>query len=206
MDSIENENKSNGALIGIIVIVILLIIGVIAFGGSDDDMSTTDMDTAPEMDMTDEEMGVMVGGALMTPDLTIVENAQNANNVTTLVAAVEAADLVETLNGPGPFTVFAPTNAAFDDLPDGTVDDLLMPENQEQLQGVLTYHVVPGEYMAADLTDGLELTTVNGEVLTFTVDDMGMLMINGEAMVETANVESSNGITHVIDTVLLPSA
>ena len=206
MDSIENENKSNGALIGIIVIVILLIIGVIAFGGSDDDMSTTDMDTAPEMDMTDEEMGVMVGGALMTPDLTIVENAQNANNVTTLVAAVEAADLVETLNGPGPFTVFAPTNAAFDDLPDGTVDDLLMPENQEQLQGVLTYHVVPGEYMAADLTDGLELTTVNGEVLTFTVDDMGMLMINGEAMVETANVVSSNGITHVIDTVLLPSA
>lgn len=193
-------------MIGIIVIVILLIIGVIAFGGSDDDMSTTDMDTAPEMDMTDEEMGVMVGGALMTPDLTIVENAQNANNVTTLVAAVEAADLVETLNGPGPFTVFAPTNAAFDDLPDGTVDDLLMPENQEQLQGVLTYHVVPGEYMAADLTDGLELTTVNGEVLTFTVDDMGMLMINGEAMVETANVESSNGITHVIDTVLLPSA
>lgn len=206
MDSIENENKSNGALIGIIFIVILLIIGVIAFGGSDDDMSTTDMDTAPEMDMTDEEMGVMVGGALMTPDLTIVENAQNANNVTTLVAAVEAADLVETLNGPGPFTVFAPTNAAFDDLPDGTVDDLLMPENQEQLQGVLTYHVVPGEYMAADLTDGLELTTVNGEVLTFTVDDMGMLMINGEAMVETTNVESSNGITHVIDTVLLPSA
>ena len=193
-------------MIGIIVIVILLIIGVIAFGGSDDDMSTTDMDTAPEMDMTDEEMGVMVGGALMTPDLTIVENAQNANNVTTLVAAVEAADLVETLNGPGPFTVFAPTNAAFDDLPDGTVDDLLMPENQEQLQGVLTYHVVPGEYMAADLTDGLELTTVNGEVLTFTVDDMGMLMINGEPMVETANVESSNGITHVIDTVLLPSA
>ena len=193
-------------MIGIIVIVILLIIGVIAFGGSDDDMSTTDMDTAPEMDMTDEEMGVMVGGALMTPDLTIVENAQNANNVTTLVAAVEAADLVETLNGPGPFTVFAPTNAAFDDLPDGTVDDLLMPENQEQLQGVLTYHVVPGEYMAADLTDGLELTTVNGEVLTFTVDDMGMLMINGEAIVETANVESSNGITHVIDTVLLPSA
>ena len=193
-------------MIGIIVIVILLIIGVIAFGGSDDDMSTTDMDTAPEMDMTDEEMGVMVGGALMTPDLTIVENAQNANNVTTLVAAVEAADLVETLNGPGPFTVFAPTNAAFDDLPDGTVDDLLMPENQEQLQGVLTYHVVPGEYMAADLTDGLELTTVNGEVLTFTVDDMGMLMINGEAIVETANVDSSNGITHVIDTVLLPSA
>ena len=193
-------------MIGIIVIVILLIIGVIAFGGSDDDMSTTDMDTAPEMDMTDEEMGVMVGGALMTPDITIVEKAQNANNVTTLVAAVEAADLVETLNGPGPFTVFAPTNAAFDDLPDGTVDDLLMPENQEQLQGVLTYHVVPGEYMAADLTDGLELTTVNGEVLTFTVDDMGMLMINGEAMVETANVESSNGITHVIDTVLLPSA
>ncbi|MDB4978961.1 MAG: hypothetical protein JWM56_1147 [Candidatus Peribacteria bacterium] len=147
--------------------------------------------------------GVMVGGALMVPSLNIVENASNANNVTTLVAAVKAADLVATLSGPGPFTVFAPTDSAFAKLPAGTVDTLLKPENKAKLAAILTYHVVPGRLTAADLTDGQTLTTVNGQELKVSVKD-GVVMING-AKVETADVISSNGVTHVIDTVLLPS-
>jgi len=135
----------------------------------------------------------------------IVENAMNADNVTTLVAAVDAAGLVDTLKGDGPFTVFAPTNAAFDALPAGTVDTLLMEENLDDLADILTYHVVAGAYTSADLTDGLTLTTVNGDELMFTVNAEGMLEINGEAMVETADVISSNGVTHVIDTVLMPA-
>ena len=205
----EPEKKTNNGLIAAIVVVVLLIIGVIAFGSAGDVEvvdNTDDMEMIDNDMDSDEPMGVEVGGALMVPNLNIVENAMNANNVTTLVSAVDAAGLVETLSGPGPFTVFAPTNSAFAALPEGTVENLLLPENQEQLQGVLTYHVVPGEYLAADLTDGLELETVNGEMLSFTTDASGMLLINGEAMVETANVISSNGITHVIDTVLLPSA
>lgn len=101
------------------------------------------------------------------------------------------------------FTVFAPTNAAFEKLPEGTVDNLLLPENKDQLTNVLTYHVVPGRYTAADLMDGMTLTTVQGQTLTITMQD-GTVMVNGEAMVETADVISSNGVTHVIDTVLLP--
>ncbi len=147
--------------------------------------------------------GVMVGGAMMTPERTIVENAMNANNLTTVVAAVDAAGLVDTLNGPGPFTVFAPTNAAFDALPAGTVDTLLLPANKARLTNILTYHVVPGRYMAADLTDGMKLTTVQGDELMFGMKN-GKMTINGEAMVEVADIVSSNGISHVIDTVLMP--
>ena len=148
--------------------------------------------------------GVMVGGAMMLPSMDIVENAMNADNVTTLVAAVSAAGLVDTLKSEGPFTVFAPTNEAFAALPAGTVDTLLMEENIGALTDILTYHVVAGSYTSADLTDGLTLTTVQGTDLMFTVEN-DMLMINGAAMVETANVISSNGVTHVIDTVLTPA-
>lgn len=155
--------------------------------------------------MVDAEVGVGVGGAMMLPSMDIVDNAMNADNVTTLVAAVSAAGLVDTLKSEGPFTVFAPTNDAFDDLPVGTVDTLLMEENQADLVNVLTYHVVAGAYTSADLTDGLTLTTVQGEELMFTINADGMLEINGEAMVETADVISSNGVTHVIDTVLMPA-
>ena len=147
--------------------------------------------------------GVMVGGALMVANKDIVDNAVNANNVTTVVAAVKAAGLVDTLKSPGPFTVFAPTNAAFDKLPAGTVATLLLPENKAKLAGILTYHVVAGRYTAHDLTDGLMLKTVEGKMLTFTRVN-GQLMINGQAMVETADVISSNGVTHVINSVLLP--
>ena len=156
-------------------------------------------------EMMDNEDGVMVGGAMMVESKNIVQNAMNASNVTTLVAAVEAAGLVETLEGEGPFTVFAPTNAAFEKLPDGTVTTLLMAENKAQLADILTYHVVAGSYTSADITDGLELTTVNGEKLMFNVDANGMITVNGEAMVETKDVMSSNGVTFVIDTVLMPA-
>ncbi len=149
--------------------------------------------------------GVMVGGAMMVPNLDIVDNAVNANNVTTVVAAVKAAGLVDTLKGAGPFTVFAPTNTAFDKLPAGTVATLVKPESKATLTDILTYHVVAGRYTSADLTDGLVLKTVEGKTLKFTRVN-GKLMINGSAMVETADVISKNGVTHVIDTVLMPSA
>ena len=155
----------------------------------------------PAMKMADE--GVMVGGAMMIKSRDIVDNAVLASNVTTLVAAVKAAGLVDTLKSPGPFTVFGPTNAAFAKLPAGTVETLVKPENKATLTDILTYHVVAGKYKSSDLTDGLVLTTVEGKKLTFTRVN-GKLMINGSATVETADVISSNGVTHVIDTVLMP--
>ncbi len=146
---------------------------------------------------------VMVGGNMMVRSQDIVDNAVRAKNVTTVVAAVKAAGLVDTLKSAGPFTVFAPTNDAFAKLPAGTVDSLLKSENKATLVDILTYHVVSGKYKSGDLTDGLVLTTVEGKTLTFTRVG-GKLMINGSAMVETADVISSNGVTHVIDTVLMP--
>ena len=148
--------------------------------------------------------GVMVGGALMTPDKDIVQNAVNANNVTTLVAAVKAAGLVATLETAGPFTVFAPDNNAFAKLPAGTLDTLLMPQNKAMLTKILTYHVVAGRYTSADLTDGEKLTTVEGDTITIGKSASGQISVNGTAMVETPDVISSNGVTFVIDTVLMP--
>ena len=139
----------------------------------------------------------------MVPNMDIVDNAMNASNVTTVVAAVKAAGLVDTLKGPGPFTVFAPTNMAFEKLPAGTVDTLLMPENKTKLSGILTYHVVPGAYKSTDLKDGMTLKTVNGQTITLSMKD-GKWWVNGTAMIETADVISKNGVTHVIDTVLMP--
>ena len=147
--------------------------------------------------------GVMVGGAAMVKSRDIVDNAVRANNVKTVVAAVVAAGLVDTLKSEGPFTVFAPTDSAFAKLPAGTVETLVKPENKATLVDILTYHVVSGRYKSSDLTDGLVLTTVEGKKLTFTRVN-GKLMINGSATVETADVISTNGVTHVIDTVLLP--
>ncbi|AIZ63790.1 hypothetical protein PK28_08975 [Hymenobacter sp. DG25B] len=148
--------------------------------------------------------GVEVGGAMMTPDKDIVDNAVNSKDLTTLVAAVKAAGLVETLKGSGPFTVFAPTNAAFNELPNGAVAGLMKPESKEKLAGVLKYHVIAGRIMASDLHDGQELTTVNGEKVKVTVNN-GQVMINNAA-VTIPDVVSSNGVTHVINQVLLPPA
>ncbi len=134
---------------------------------------------------------------------TIVEVAQGNEDFSTLVSAVDAAGLVETLSGEGPFTVFAPTNEAFDALPEGTLDSLLAEENSDQLTSILTYHVVPSAAMAADLSDGQELETVNGETLTVSID--GDTVMVGDATVTQADIEASNGVIHVIDTVLMPS-
>jgi len=140
----------------------------------------------------------------MTPNLDIVANAMNSEDHTTLVAAVKAAELVETLQGPGPFTVFAPTNSAFAALPDGTVDTLLMPENKADLQGVLTYHVLAGEYFARDLEDGLTMETVQGQSVTFTYKDAKWYI--NDAEISIVDAKSSNGVTHVIEGVLVPSS
>lgn len=148
-----------------------------------------------------EEAGVMVGGANMVPSKNIVQNAAGSADHSTLVAAVTAAGLAETLSGTGPFTVFAPTNAAFEKLPAGTVETLLKPEMKADLTSVLTYHVVPGALKAADLKDGQKLKTVQGQELTVSIKD-GKVMIDG-ATVTIADVVSSNGVTHVIDAVVL---
>ena len=152
--------------------------------------------------------GVMVGGAMMTPDKDIVDNAVGSSEHTTLVAAVKAAGLVETLKSAGPFTVFAPTNAAFDKLPAGTVNSLVTPEMKPTLTKILTYHVVPGRLMAADLKDGQVLTTVQGETLTVMKKGNSVMLKDakgGMSTVTIPNVVSSNGITHVVDTVLMPA-
>ncbi|WP_083833717.1 fasciclin domain-containing protein [Belliella baltica] len=133
---------------------------------------------------------------------TVVDIAEGSPDHTTLVAAVSAAGLFETLSGDGPFTVFAPTNAAFAALPEGTVDNLLKPEMKDQLTGVLTYHVVAGNVMSGDLSDGQVVTTLNGQELTVSIKD-GKVMING-ATVVAADLAGSNGVVHVIDSVLLP--
>ena len=144
----------------------------------------------------------MVGGAAMYPTKNIVENAVESKDHTTLVAAVKAAGLAETLSGKGPFTVFAPTNEAFARLPAGTVDKLLKPEMKKDLTGILTYHVVSGSYKASDLKDGLELTTVQGQKIKFTEKD-GQWYVN-DAKITITDAVSSNGVTHVIDGVLMP--
>src|SRR6266567_6648302 len=155
-----------------------------------------------------EEKTVMVGGAAMFPSKNIIQNAVNSKDHTTLVAAVKAAGLVETLEGKGPFTVFAPTNAAFGKLPAGTVDTLVKPENKATLTKILTYHVVAGKLEASDLTDGKKLKTVEGEELTVKKQDGKVWIVDakgGTSMVTISNVNQSNGVIHVVDTVLMPA-
>jgi uncharacterized surface protein with fasciclin (FAS1) repeats len=161
------------------------------------------------------EMTVMVGGAPMYPSKNIVENAVNSKDHTTLVAAVKAAGLVDTLAGAGPFTVFAPTNEAFAKLPKGTVDTLLKPENKDKLTAVLTYHVVAGHLTAQDLADMVDqggdkamLKTVQGEDLTVKRSGRSHLTVTDSkgdvAQITIANVLQSNGVIHVINKVLIP--
>jgi uncharacterized surface protein with fasciclin (FAS1) repeats len=160
-------------------------------------------------------MTVMVGGAPMYPTKNIIENAVNSKDHTTLVAAVKAAGLVETLEGPGPFTVFAPTNEAFAQLPKGTVETLLKPENKDKLTAVLTYHVVAGRLTAQDLAAKVDemggkamLTTVQGEPLTVMRSGKSHLTVTdakgGVAMITIADVLQSNGVIHVVNKVLIP--
>ena len=160
------------------------------------------------------EKTVEVGGAPMYPSKNIIENAVNSKDHTTLVAAVKAAGLVDTLSGPGPFTVFAPTNEAFAALPAGTVDNLLKPENKATLTKVLTYHVVPGKVSAADVLALIKkgggkasVKTVEGDSLTFSQDAKGVAITDDKGNtghVTIADVNQSNDVIHVVDTVLLP--
>ncbi|HEX5233188.1 MAG TPA: fasciclin domain-containing protein [Bradyrhizobium sp.] len=153
------------------------------------------------------EKTVMVGGAAMLPSKNIIQNAVNSKDHTTLVAAVKAAGLVTTLEGKGPFTVFAPTNAAFGKLPPGTVDNLVKPENKATLTKILTYHVVPGKLEASALTDGKKLKTVEGEDLTVKRSGDTVMIIDAKgdsSTVTIPNVNQSNGVIHVVDTVLMP--
>jgi uncharacterized surface protein with fasciclin (FAS1) repeats len=156
-----------------------------------------------------QEKTVMVGGAAMFPSKNIVQNAVNSKDHTTLVAAVKAAGLVETLEGKGPFTVFAPTNTAFGKLPAGTVDTLVKPENKATLTKILTYHVVPGKLAASDLKDGMKLKTAEGEQLSVKLQDGKTWIVDakgGTSMVTISNVNQSNGVIHVVDTVLMPAS
>lgn len=162
------------------------------------------------------EMTVEVGGAPMYPSKTIIENAVNSKDHTTLVAAIKAADLVETLQGDGPFTVFAPMNKAFEKLPKGTLETLLKPENEPALTAVLTYHVIPGKISAADFVTAVKngggkatYKTVEGEALTVQQDGRRLEIIDtkgDKAFVTIADVNQKNGVIHVVDTVLLPKS
>ncbi|MFC5525608.1 fasciclin domain-containing protein [Rhodanobacter ginsengisoli] len=177
-------------------------------------VATIPMALAGSMDSMSMQKTVMVGGAAMYPSKNIIENAVNSKDHTTLVAAVKAAGLVDTLSGPGPFTVFAPTNEAFAALPAGTVDTLLKPENKATLSKILTYHVVPGKYTAHDLAKAAKagggkavLKTVEGDSITIArhhgkwtvTDDKGDV-----ANITIADVAQSNGEIFVIDKVLMP--
>ena len=162
--------------------------------------------TAP---VSAQEKTVMVGGAAMFPSKNIVQNAVNSKDHTTLVAAVKAAGLVETLESKGPFTVFAPTNTAFGKLPAGTVETLVKPENKATLTKILTYHVVPGKLAASDLKDGMKLKTAEGEQLSVKLQDGKVWIVDakgGTSMVTISNVNQSNGVIHVVDTVLMPAS
>jgi len=159
---------------------------------------------------------VTVGGAPMYPNKNIIENAVNSKDHETLVAAVKAAGLVDTLSGKGPFTVFAPTDAAFAKLPAGTVETLVKPENKKTLTGILTYHVVAGDLKAADLMKAIRdgggkasLKTVAGGTLTASMQGERLVLTDakgGRSTVTIANVDQSNGVIHVIDSVLMPAA
>ena len=176
--------------------------------------SAANLNTVSAQKMKTKEKTVMVGGAAMYPTKNIVENAVNSKDHTTLVAAVKAAGLVETLSSAGPFTVFAPTNAAFDKLPAGTVETLVKPENKATLTKLLTYHVVAGRMTAADLTKAIKagkgkatLKTVSGGTLTAMAKGKTIELKDekgGVSTVTIADVLQSNGVIHVVNTVLMP--
>jgi uncharacterized surface protein with fasciclin (FAS1) repeats len=147
---------------------------------------------------------LLAGGVAQAADRNIVETAVAAGSFTTLAKALQAAGLVDTLTGKGPFTVFAPTDEAFAKLPEGTLEELLKPENKAKLVAILTYHVVPGKVMASDVVSLTSAKTVNGQELSITVKDGGVMIDN--AHVVKTDIATSNGVIHVIDTVLLPAA
>jgi uncharacterized surface protein with fasciclin (FAS1) repeats len=166
-------------------------------------------DKMMKSDKMSDEKTVMVGGSPMYPSRNIIENAANSKDHTTLVTAIKDAGLVDKLEGKGPFTVFAPTNAAFNKLPAGTVDTLEKPANKAELTRILTYHVVAGRLEATDLTDGKKLKTLEGEELTVKSSGGKITIVDAKgdsSTVTVPNVNQSNGVIHVVDTVLMPKS
>jgi uncharacterized surface protein with fasciclin (FAS1) repeats len=193
----QNQN----ILIGVGVAIVIAAIGVFVYAMNMDEDETTDTNsqTSSQVESEAETMN----------NEDIVQLAVDNSDLSTLVTALQAAELVETLQGEGPFTVFAPTNSAFDKLPEGTLDELLQPENKQQLTDILTYHVVSGNVMAADLSDGQTISTLQGDTLTVEISD-GMVMLvdtaGDKATVTVADVEASNGVVHLIDSVVMPQS
>lgn len=193
------EVKSNKALVIVASLVVLLavIAAVFFMNGSDDSQQekTTDNTTAESQQEA------------APARQTIVDAAVASDNFTTLVAAVKAADLVATLSGTDTYTVFAPTDAAFDKLPAGTIDSLLKPESKETLSGILTYHVVSGAVLSSQLSNGQKVITVNGAELTVVIENGMVYLVDakgGKSMVTQADIKVDNGVIHAIDSVLMP--
>ena len=208
----EKNTKSGMVAAAVVISLTVGMFGGYAIGNnmnSDDDAQMGNMEKSESKSTAD---GTLVGGSLMVKDKDIVDNAANAKNVSTTVSLGKLADLVDTLKSEGPFTVFGPTNEAFAKLDAKTVEALQKPENVDQLKNILTYHVVPGTYTSADLRvmaqKGQKLKTVQGEELSPTLEG-GKPSIKdakgGIAGIETADVISSNGVTHVIQSVLMPA-
>jgi len=192
----ENSNKSTGIIIGIVALVVVGGGVLWAVNNNNDDSNNTSSNQSQPAEDTTKKSGNIVVVASDTPSLS------------TLVTAIKAASLVETLKGTGPYTVFAPTNDAFKALPEGTLATLLEPENVDMLKSILTYHVVSGKVMASELSDGQEITTVQGGKLTVKITDGKVYLIDAkgnQVMVEKTDVNADNGIVHVIGGVLLPS-
>ncbi len=198
--------EKNKMVLGGVLALVILAGGVLLLTNMNSDDETTN-DTANSSQVEQTSQPQQNESAETEAAQTIVELAVATDSLSTLVTAVTEADLVDTLSGDGPFTVFAPTNAAFEKLPEGTLDTLLQPENKEKLQAVLTYHVVSGKVMSGDLKDGQEITTVQGAKLTVMIAD-GKVMLEDAtgamATVAQADIEASNGVVHVIDSVVLP--
>lgn len=196
------EEKNNKSVIFAIIAVLVLIgggLGLYALTQNDDEESTdtAQVEQAPAAEVEEEA----------APSQNIVEIAAATPQLSTLVTAVVAADLAETLSGEGPFTVLAPDNDAFAALPAGVLDNLLLPENIADLQGVLTYHVIAANVLSSDLTNGQVVETANGGSLTVDITDAGVFFVDangGRAQVTVADVVASNGVVHIIDAVLLP--
>lgn len=210
-------DSHNKAVVAIVTLVLGLAVGggigwAIGDMNSKDNMNQSN-GSSQQSSVSDGGDGVTVGGSKMVKDKDIVDNAVNASNVTTLVSLVQKADLVDTLKSEGPFTVFGPNNDAFGKLPTETVESLQMPENKAVLANILTYHVVPGTYTSADLrvmaAKGETLTSVQGQMLTPVLED-NMLYVQdamgGKSKIQTSDVISSNGVTHVIESVLMPKS
>lgn len=194
-----NAMEGNGSKIALVAVAAIVIIGGGIFLATNNDNKNDTASTSQSQTAATDQNAAKV---------TIVSVASDTESLSTLVTAVKAADLVDTLQSEGPFTVFAPTNAAFDALPAGTLDSLLLPENKDQLANILKYHVVSGKVLAADLKDGQVVTTVQGENLTVKLTDGMAYLVDAkgnQVKIEKTDIDAGNGVVHVVSGVLLPS-